>query len=53
MRVYTRWNKEEFEDIKGVIRVRKSKDIHHNGRKKKDKWTNNDLQNIHIKPMIE
>ena len=34
---------EEFEDIKGVIRIRKSKDRQHNG-KKKDKKTNNDLQ---------
>ena len=40
---------EEFEDTKGVIRIRKSKDRKHNGRKKKDKKTNNDLQNIHIK----
>jgi hypothetical protein len=32
-------NQEEFEDTKGVIRIRKSK----------DKRTNNDLQNIHIK----
>ena len=30
--------KEEFGDIKGVIRIRKSKnDRQHNGRKKKDK----------------
>jgi hypothetical protein len=34
---------EEFEDTKGVIRIRKSK----------DKRTNNDLQNIHIKLKIE
>ena len=40
---------EEFEDTKGVIRIRKSKDRQHNGQKKKDKMTNNDLQNIHIK----
>jgi len=41
---------EEFEDTKGVIRIRKSKkDRKHNGQKKKDKTTNNDLQNIHIK----
>ena len=41
---------EEFEDTKGVIRIRKSKkDRKHNGRKKKDKKTNNDLQNILIK----
>jgi len=37
------------EDTKGVVRIRKSKkDIHHNGQKKRDKCTNNDLQNIHI-----
>ena len=35
---------EEFEDTKGVIRIRKSKDRRHNEQKKKDKWTNN-LQN--------
>ena len=27
---------EEFEDTKGVIRIRKSKDRQHNGQKKKD-----------------
>jgi hypothetical protein len=44
----------EFEDTKGVIRVRKSKkDRQHNRQKKKDKRTNNDLQNIHIKLKIE
>jgi len=38
---------EEFEDIKGVFRIRKSKqNRQHNGQKKKDKRTNNDLQNI-------
>ena len=37
---------EEFEDTKGVIRIRNSKDRRHNGQKKKDKRTNNDLQNI-------
>jgi hypothetical protein len=37
---------EEFEDTKGVIRIRKSKkDRQHNGQKKKDKRTTNDLQN--------
>ena len=45
---------EEFEDTKGVIRIRDSKkNRQHNGQKKKDKWTNNDLQNIHIKLKIE
>ena len=38
---------EKFEDTKEVIRIRKSKkDRQHNGQKKKDKRTNNDLQNI-------
>ena len=38
--------KEEFEDTKGVIRIRKSKkDRQHNSQKKKNKRTNNDLQN--------
>jgi hypothetical protein len=41
---------EAFEDTKGVIRIRKSKkDRKHNGQKKKDKRTNNDLQNINLK----
>jgi hypothetical protein len=44
---------EKFEYIKGVIRIRKSKDRQHNGQKKKYKRTNNDLQNIHIKLKIE
>jgi len=40
----------EFEDTKGVIRIRISKkNRQHNGQKKKYKRTNNDLQNIHIK----
>ena len=30
---------------KWVIRIRKSKDRQHNGQKKKDKRTNNDMQN--------
>jgi len=43
-------SKIEFEDTKGVIKIRKlKKDRQHNGQKKKDKRTNNDLQNIHIK----
>jgi hypothetical protein len=38
---------ENFEDTKGVIRIRKSKkNRQHNSQKKKDKRTNNDLQNI-------
>jgi hypothetical protein len=45
---------EEFEDTKGVIRIRKSKkNRQHNSQKKKYKRTNNDLQNIHIKLKIE
>jgi hypothetical protein len=34
---------EEFEDTKGVIRIRKSKDRQHNGEKKKDERTNNTM----------
>ena len=37
---------EKFEDTKDVIRSCESKDREHNGRKKKDERTNNDLQNI-------
>jgi len=38
---------EEFEETKGIIRIRKpKKDRGHNGQKKKGKRTNNDLQNI-------
>ena len=37
---------EEFEDTKGVIKIRKSKkDRQHNGHKKRNRRTNNDLQN--------
>ena len=46
-------SKKEFEDTKGVIRIRKSKNRQYNGQKKKHKRTNNDLQNIHIKLKIE
>ena len=46
--------KAEFEDTKGVIKIRISKkNRQHNRQKKKDKRTNNDLQNIHIKLQIE
>ena len=38
-------NIEEFEDAKGVIRIRRWKDRQHNGQKENDKSTNNDLQN--------
>ena len=45
---------EEFEDTKWVIRIRKSKtNRQHNDQMKKNKSTNNDLQNIHIKLKIE
>jgi hypothetical protein len=45
---------EEFEDTKGVIIICKSKkNRQHNGQEKKDKRTNNRLQNIHIKLKIE
>jgi len=44
---------EEFEDTKGVIRIRKSKkDRQHYDQMKKDKRTNIDLQTIHIKLKI-
>ena len=44
---------EEFEDTKGVIRIRISKkNGQHNGQKKKYKRTKNDQQNIHIKLKI-
>ena len=47
------WLTEEFEDTTEVIRFHKLKNRQYNNQKKKDKWTNNDLQNIHIKPKIE
>ena len=38
---------DEFYDTKGIIKICKSKkNRQHNGQKKKDKMTNNDLQNI-------
>ena len=40
-------DQEEFEDTKGVIRIRKSKkDRQHNDKKKKYRRTNNDQQGI-------
>ena len=42
-----------YQDTKGVIRIRKSKNSQYNGQNKKDKRTNNDLQSIHIKLKIE
>jgi hypothetical protein len=38
--------RDQFKDSKGIIKIRKSKDRQYNGQKKKDKRTNNDLQNI-------
>jgi len=40
---------EAFEDIKGVIRIRKLKVRQHNGQKKRDKRKSNDLQNTNRK----
>ena len=34
----------EFEDTKGIIRIRKSKKNRHNGKKKNNRRTNNDQQ---------
>ena len=50
----TKWQRDkkqkEFEVTKRAIRIRISKkNRQHNGQNKKDKRTNNDLQNIHIK----
>ena len=44
---------EEFEDTKGVIRIRILKNRQHNDHMKKYKMTNNDLQNIHINSKME
>jgi hypothetical protein len=41
--------KEELEDTKWVIIIHISKNRQHNGKKR----TSNDLQNIHVKLMIE
>lgn len=44
---------EELADTEGVTRIRKSKkNRQNNGQKKKEKRTNNDLQNIHIELKI-
>ena len=54
LQILTREFWEEFEDTKGEIRILISKKYRqHNGQKKKYQWTNNDLQNIHIKLNIE
>ena len=48
------FNEEEFEYTKVAIIIRTSKkDRQHNCQKKKDKRTNNYLQNKHIKLKIE
>jgi hypothetical protein len=45
---------EEFEDTKGVIRIRKSKkDRQHNGQKKKYKRQTTVYKTLHIKLKIE
>jgi len=45
---------EEFENTKEVIKIHNlKKDRQHNDQRIKDKRTNNYLQNIHIKLMIE
>jgi hypothetical protein len=46
-------NIEEFEDDKGEIIIGKSMDRQQNGQMKKDKRTNSDLQNIHVKLKVE
>ena len=51
--VKEKYQKEEFEDTKGVIRIRISKNRQHNGQKKINKRTNIDLQNTHIQPKNE
>ena len=38
-------NTKRLELPKGIVRIRKSKDRHHNRQEKKDKRTNNHLQN--------
>jgi hypothetical protein len=44
--IYKTLHIKEFEDTKGIIRIRiTKKDRQHNGQKKKDKRKNNDLQN--------
>ena len=45
--------KEEFEDIKGLIRIRKSKDRQHNSLKKMTKGQTMIYKTLHIKLKIE
>ena len=52
--MYIMLPEEEFEDTKGIIRIRKSKkDRQHDGQKKTDKRTHNYLENIYIALKIE
>jgi hypothetical protein len=52
--IETLHEQEEFEDTKGVFRIRISKkNRQNNGQKKKYKRTNNDLQNIFIKLKLQ
>jgi hypothetical protein len=47
------YRQEEFEDTKGVIRIRKSQmNRQHNGQKKKYKRTNNDLQRVNLSEAV-
>ena len=51
--LYDTGSRQEFEDTKGVIRIRKSKKYRqHNDQKKKYKRANNDLQSMHNKLKI-
>jgi tRNA A-37 threonylcarbamoyl transferase component Bud32 len=48
--LYDTGSRQEFEDTKGVIRIRKSKKYRqHNDQKKNYKRANNDLQSMHNK----
>ena len=47
------WSQKEFEDTKKVIRIYKSKNYNTMAKDRKNKRTNNYLQNIHIKLKIE
>ena len=46
-------NIEEFEDAKGVIRIRRWKDRQHNGQKKNDKVQTTIYKTLCRKPKIE
>ena len=47
------FTEEEFEDTKGVIRIRQSKDRQHNSKKKKKKRQTPIHKTLHIKLKIE